>query len=211
MMFISGASHNSLLKSQDIQTDFSGNEESQNIQIFQDSLGGDGEWVPISQDQLDPENINSDEQVIDNGNTNTDEIVNTDENVNTDDNGYVSQDVYTDYIWVPNQSEGWNPYNDGRWVWTSWGWEWAPNTHWWVTYHYGRWWYSSEYGWVWSPGHEWASNWVDWCYYDGYNDGYYNGYYSGYENGYENGYSQGYHTGYETYKKEMSSMTPYEE
>jgi hypothetical protein len=184
ILFFYGCGSFNTLESQDMENISGTTDEPVSLETLQDSLSGSGEWIQVSQDQIDPQNINNDETV------------------NNDDNGTIAEDVNTNYIWVPNSSyvyEGWNPYNDGRWVWTSWGWEWVSDYRWgWVTYHYGRWWNSPLYGWVWSPGYRWSSSWVDWCYSDdiAYTDGYTDGYNNGFENGYYNGYNDGYNNGY---------------
>ncbi|MGA2667655.1 MAG: DUF6600 domain-containing protein [Ignavibacteria bacterium] len=121
---------------------------------FQDSLSQDGQWVTITPDEIDP-----DESTVD-------------DNTYVDEQGDVDNDIYTQYIWVPSPYyvyEGWNPYCNGRWVWTDWGWMWVSNYTWgWYPYHYGRWWHSRAYGWVWSPGHRWAPAWVSWRHSGGY-------------------------------------------
>jgi hypothetical protein len=68
------------------------------------------------------------------------------------------------FIWHPTSvEEGWRPYSNGRWVWTTDGWMWASNHTWgWAVFHYGRWWNSPRYGWVWMPGYVWAPAWVQW-------------------------------------------------
>lgn len=110
-----------------------------NMDYYDQQLSDDGQWVEVNREDIDPENSS----------------------VFT----YVDNDVDTRYIWVPNVNNdpGWNPYHNGRWVWTYYGWQWVSNYSWgYAPYHYGRWWYSSNYGWVWSPGYRWAPAWVDW-------------------------------------------------
>jgi hypothetical protein len=118
------------------------NTEDANLDTFENSLSADGSFISVTQDEIDPVNNVSDETVN------------------------VDEDIYTNTIWVPNSnyvSAGWNPYTNGRWVWSRYGWTWASNYSWGRhTYHYGRWWYSSRYGWVWSPGRKWAPAWVIW-------------------------------------------------
>jgi hypothetical protein len=117
-------------------------------QNLKDSLSSSGDWVKITQDEIDPETIDGEDSVS------------------------IDDDIYTDYIWVPNPVLiyiGWNPYCNGRWVWTYWGWQWIPYDNWgWCTYHYGRWWWHSHYGWVWSPGRRWRHCWVSWYRSGGY-------------------------------------------
>lgn len=57
-------------------------------------------------------------------------------------------------VWIPSRvAAGWEPYRDGRWVWTrQWGWSWVDNAPWgFAPFHYGRW---VQYGgrWAWAPG-----------------------------------------------------------
>jgi hypothetical protein len=118
-----------------------------NLETFESTFSTEGNFVEVTEEQIDPENNVSSE------------TVNCDE------------DIYTNVIWVPssnNVSAGWNPYTNGRWVWTCYGWTWKSNYRWGVTYHYGRWWYSSHYGWVWSPGRKWAPAWVVWGHHKNY-------------------------------------------
>ena len=44
-------------------------------------------------------------------------------------------------VWVPYETDSdWQPYTDGRWVDTQWGWSFAPAVPWgWAAFHYGRW------------------------------------------------------------------------
>ncbi|HEY2474292.1 MAG TPA: DUF6600 domain-containing protein, partial [Candidatus Cybelea sp.] len=55
--------------------------------------------------------------------------------------------------WVPNQSAGWAPYQNGNWTWgDGYGWTWVSSDPWgWTPYHYGRWYYANNYGWAWQP------------------------------------------------------------
>jgi len=74
------------------------------------------------------------------------------------------------WVWQPTQvSARWQPYWDGRWVWTTAGWTWVTDEPWgWATYHYGRWALLAGAGWVWLPGHVWAPAWVAWRWGGGY-------------------------------------------
>jgi len=70
------------------------------LQTFENSLSSDGQFITVSNDEIDPENIS------------------------VGDNGAMDEDIYTNSIWVPNSryvNEGWNPYTNGRWRWTQWG------------------------------------------------------------------------------------------
>lgn len=70
------------------------------------------------------------------------------------------------YVWQPRvaqQSRGWRPYTNGRWVYTDAGWTWISEEPFgWATYHYGRWTRLRNVGWIWVPGSEWAPAWVSW-------------------------------------------------
>jgi hypothetical protein len=56
-------------------------------------------------------------------------------------------------VWVPTgMSQGWAPYQSGRWIWQDpYGWTWVSNESWgWAPYHYGRWVYAGN-AWCWVP------------------------------------------------------------
>jgi hypothetical protein len=74
------------------------------------------------------------------------------------------------WVWQPTQvSYRWQPYWDGRWMWTTAGWTWVTDEPWgWATYHYGRWAMLDGAGWVWLPGHVWGPAWVAWRWGGGY-------------------------------------------
>ena len=71
-------------------------------------------------------------------------------------NQYGNWEAAAEYgnVWIPSRvAVGWEPYRDGRWVWTSqWGWSWVDNSPWgFAPFHYGRWvQYRSR--WAWAPG-----------------------------------------------------------
>ena len=67
------------------------------------------------------------------------------------------------YVWVPNVP-GFRPYyNNGHWVYTSYGWTWVSDYNWgWAPFHYGRWTHDMAYGWMWVPGYQWGPAWVSW-------------------------------------------------
>jgi hypothetical protein len=68
------------------------------------------------------------------------------------------------YVWRPSVAVGWQPYVNGRWLWTSYGWTWCPNEAWgWAPFHYGRWGFSGALGWYWIPGRTWGPGWVSWA------------------------------------------------
>lgn len=115
--------------------------EDVSLEVFESTLASDGKFVSVTRDEIDPDNNVSGE------------TVNCDE------------DIYVNVIWIPNSNyvyAKWNPYTNGRWVLTKYGWMWKSFYRWKSTYHYGRWWYSHKYGWVWSPGRRWAPAWVIW-------------------------------------------------
>jgi hypothetical protein len=72
--------------------------------------------------------------------------------------------------WKPSAvSRSWQPYRNGYWVWTNYGWTWMSNYNWgWATFHYGRWIIDPYHGWVWVPDYEWAPAWVQWRYSNDY-------------------------------------------
>ena len=73
-------------------------------------------------------------------------------------------------VWQPNatQNPDWQPYTDGRWVYTEWGWSFVPEVPWSAPFHYGRWGWASNMGWYWVPGSVWAPAWVSWRYTNGH-------------------------------------------
>jgi hypothetical protein len=67
------------------------------------------------------------------------------------------------YVWRPNVAFGWQPYAQGRWAWTAFGWTWIAYEPWgWAPFHYGRWGYSAN-GWYWVPDRNWGPAWVTWA------------------------------------------------
>jgi hypothetical protein len=68
------------------------------------------------------------------------------------------------HVWRPYVALGWQPYSDGRWVWTAYGWTWVPYEAWgWAPFHYGRWGQSASLGWYWIPSAGWGPAWVSWA------------------------------------------------
>ena len=61
-------------------------------------------------------------------------------------------------VWVPSGiASGWDPYWDGEWIWTDYGWTWVSYDPWGdIPYHYGTWVWADTYGWAWEPGTVWA-------------------------------------------------------
>ena len=77
---------------------------------------------------------------------------------------YGSWQVSAQYgrVWQPSDYySGWNPYYDGHWVYSEFGWTWVSDYEWGaIPYHYGTWVSDPYYGWVWVPGYTWAPSWV---------------------------------------------------
>lgn len=67
-------------------------------------------------------------------------------------------------VWAPaNVAPDWQPYTDGRWVFTASGWSFASTVPWgWAAFHYGRWGFRAGIGWFWVPGTVWGPAWVSW-------------------------------------------------
>ncbi len=68
-------------------------------------------------------------------------------------------------VWCPRGVyAGWQPYLNGEWLWTDYGWTWVSYDPWGGDpYHYGTWVVTADWGWVWVPGTVWAPAWVTWC------------------------------------------------
>src|SRR3989449_3890356 len=72
-------------------------------------------------------------------------------------------------VWIPDEGTDWQPYTDGQWVDTDYGWTFASTVPWgWAVFHYGRWGFGPELGWFWVPGFTWAPAWVGWRSYPGF-------------------------------------------
>ncbi|MBK8549966.1 MAG: hypothetical protein IPL53_02465 [Ignavibacteria bacterium] len=108
-----------------------------------DSLSKDGEWVKAKKSDLIRDLDNIEEEDLDFDYEEENEIV---------------------YVWRPyGINSYWNPYYNGSWVFTSYGWIWNSYYSWgWGPYNYGRWYFSNFHGWIWFPGNVWAPNWVTW-------------------------------------------------
>jgi len=66
-------------------------------------------------------------------------------------------------VWQPRVATTWQPYTNGRWVFTDYGWTWVPYEPWgWAPFHYGRWDFSISLGWYWIPDRVWGPAWVSW-------------------------------------------------
>ncbi len=72
--------------------------------------------------------------------------------------------------WVPARvNADWQPYTNGQWVYTDYGWTWMSDDPWGGNpYHYGTWTSLDRYGWCWVPGTVWAPAWVTWSYGNNY-------------------------------------------
>jgi hypothetical protein len=80
------------------------------------------------------------------------------------DHGAWHFDASVGHVWRPYVDAAWQPYQNGRWLWTAYGWTWLPYERWgWAPFHYGRWGYGSGLGWYWVPGRAWGPAWVDWA------------------------------------------------
>ncbi|MGE5278159.1 MAG: DUF6600 domain-containing protein [Acidobacteriota bacterium] len=73
-------------------------------------------------------------------------------------------------VWCPRHvAVGWQPYLNGRWIYTEYGWTWVSFDPWGGDpYHYGTWVFTGDWGWAWIPGTTWAPAWVTWCDYGDY-------------------------------------------
>jgi hypothetical protein len=74
------------------------------------------------------------------------------------------------WVWQPaGVSPEWQPYADGQWVSTTYGWSFVSTVPWgWAAYHYGRWGWRAGFGWYWVPGYVWGPAWVSWRWTNGY-------------------------------------------
>jgi hypothetical protein len=78
-------------------------------------------------------------------------------------NGAWRYEASAGYVWTPYVAAGWQPYSNGQWAWTPYGWTWVPYEPWgWAPSHYGNWGFSVSLGWYWSPGRTWGPAWVSW-------------------------------------------------
>lgn len=82
---------------------------------------------------------------------------------------WVTIDPYG-FVWVPTDvSADWQPYTNGYWTRTDYGWTWIDYAEWgWAPFHYGRWAHDWRYGWVWVPDTVWGPAWVAWRLGDGF-------------------------------------------
>ncbi|MFA5117296.1 MAG: DUF6600 domain-containing protein [Candidatus Omnitrophota bacterium] len=80
---------------------------------------------------------------------------------------WVNHSVYG-WVWQPSGvNASWQPYTEGHWAFTDYGWTWVSDHSWgWAVFHYGRWFKDTYHGWLWYPGSEWGPAWVVWRYND---------------------------------------------
>ncbi len=74
------------------------------------------------------------------------------------------------WVWRPVGVAGdWQPYLDGRWVYSPAGIVWVSYEPWgWAPYHYGRWEFLVGTGWIWIPGNVFSGAYVAWSVSPGY-------------------------------------------
>ena len=67
--------------------------------------------------------------------------------------------------WVPaSVGAGWQPYSNGEWIYTDYGWTWVSYDPWGGDpFHYGSWYWFDD-AWAWVPGTVWGPAWVTWGY-----------------------------------------------
>lgn len=89
-----------------------------------------------------------------------------------DDLSYYGQWYWIDpygWTWRPTVVSQWQPFTQGHWVWTEYGWMWADYDPWgWATTHYGYWATDFTLGWIWIPGYTWSPVQCNWILYDDY-------------------------------------------
>lgn len=73
-------------------------------------------------------------------------------------------------VWIPaGVGADFQPYADGRWVWTDLGWSFVSDLAWGdIAYHYGSWGFGLDLGWYWVPDYLWGPAWVFWRWAPGY-------------------------------------------
>jgi hypothetical protein len=71
------------------------------------------------------------------------------------------------WVWRPSVVLGWQPFINGHWIWSQYGWMWVDYDPWgWATSHYGYWDTDFALGWVWIPDYTWSPAQCDWFWYD---------------------------------------------
>jgi len=95
-----------------------------------------------------------------------------DERGTFDDLAYYGQWHWVDpygWVWHPNVVVDYQPFTNGRWIWTEYGWMWVDYDNWgWATSHYGYWTNDYVLGWVWIPDYTWEPVRCNWVVYDDY-------------------------------------------
>jgi hypothetical protein len=72
-------------------------------------------------------------------------------------------------VWIPYVDDDWQPYSDGTWSDTEYGWTFTSYDPWgWAVWHYGTWGFRAGIGWYWVPGRVWGPAWVSWRWGGGY-------------------------------------------
>jgi hypothetical protein len=68
--------------------------------------------------------------------------------------------------WIPaDVGADWQPYSNGQWLFTEFGWTWSSAEPFGGTpFHYGAWSPIDGHRWAWVPGTVWAPAWVTWSY-----------------------------------------------
>lgn len=73
------------------------------------------------------------------------------------------------WVWRPSVVTEWQPFVNGHWIWTQYGWMWVDYDPWgWATSHYGYWTYDFALGWLWIPDYTWSPAQCDWLMFDDY-------------------------------------------
>jgi hypothetical protein len=71
------------------------------------------------------------------------------------------------WTWRPSVVSDWQPFMQGHWIWSQYGWMWVDYDPWgWATSHYGYWYNDFTLGWVWIPDYTWSPCQCDWLVYD---------------------------------------------
>ena len=71
------------------------------------------------------------------------------------------------WVWRPTVVREWQPFLNGHWIWSQYGWMWVDYDAWgWATSHYGYWTTDFMLGWVWIPDYQWSPVQCDWLIYD---------------------------------------------
>jgi hypothetical protein len=133
---------------------------------FYDQLAPHGEWIEVTEDNIDIELKGTASGESQHRKMSFAEFFGVKD-------AYADVDVGAFFVWKPspNLAVGvvtgepviYTPYTNGQWVYTDAGWYFrAPTAYEEVVHHHGRWMHSPTIGWVWMPGRVWAPAWVDW-------------------------------------------------